>query len=103
MCVYKFFLRVIIGSHNLLIPGCYMYMPDEVLQFHDWKSIRIKEEDGVHFLIDLKTRAVAPFFPDARTFHNIYKLQKPVLLRNQSYLIVFMGNTNLRFWPIMPL
>ena len=26
-------------------------------------------------MIDLKTRAVAPFFPDARTFHNIYKLQ----------------------------
>ena len=30
------------------------------------------------------------FFPDARTFHNIYKLQKHVLLRHQSYLIVFM-------------
>jgi hypothetical protein len=43
-------------------------------------------------LIDLKTRKVAPFFPDARTFHNIYKLQKHVLLRHQSYLIVFMGN-----------
>jgi hypothetical protein len=27
-------------------------------------------------LIDLKTRAVAPFSPDARTFHNIYNLQK---------------------------
>jgi hypothetical protein len=40
--------------------------------------------DGVHFLIDLKTRAVAPFFPDARTFHNIYKLQKHALLRHQS-------------------
>ena len=39
-------------------------------------------------MIDLKTRAVAPFFPDARTFHNIYKLQKHVLLRHQSYLIV---------------
>jgi hypothetical protein len=37
-----------------------------------------------HFLIDLKTRAVAPFFPDTRTFHNIYKLQKHVLLRHQS-------------------
>jgi hypothetical protein len=24
-------------------------------------------------LIDLKTRAVAPFFPDARTFHNMSK------------------------------
>jgi hypothetical protein len=54
-------------------------------------------------LIDLKTRTVAPFFPDARTFHNIYKLQKHVLLRHQSYLIVFMGNKNLRFWQIMPL
>jgi hypothetical protein len=54
-------------------------------------------------LIDLKTRAVAPFPPHARTFHNIYKLQKHVLLRHQSYLIVFMGNTNLRFWQIMPL
>jgi hypothetical protein len=32
------------------------------------------------------------FFPDARTFHSIYKLQKQVLLRHQSYLIVFMGN-----------
>jgi hypothetical protein len=59
--------------------------------------------DGVHFLIDLKTRAVAPFSRDARTFHNIYKLQKHVLLRHQSYLIVFMGNKNLRFWQIMPL
>jgi hypothetical protein len=36
-------------------------------------------------LIDLKTRAVAPFSPDARTFHNIYALQKHVLLRHQSY------------------
>jgi hypothetical protein len=54
-------------------------------------------------LIDLKTRAVAPFFPDARTFHNIYKLQKHVLLRHQSYLIVFMGNTNLLFLQIMPI
>jgi hypothetical protein len=42
-------------------------------------------------------------FPDARTFHNIYKLQKHVLLRHQSYLIVFMGNKNLRFWQIIPL
>ena len=47
-------------------------------------------------------RAVAHFFPDARTFHNIYKLQKHVILRHQSYLIVVMGNTNLRFWQIMP-
>jgi hypothetical protein len=31
---------------------------------------------GVHFLINLKTQAVAPFSPDARTFPNIYKLQK---------------------------
>ena len=54
-------------------------------------------------MIDLKTRAVAPFFPDPRTFHNIYKLQKCVLLRHQSYLIVFTGNKNLRFWQIMPL
>ena len=51
-------------------------------------------------MIDLKTRAVAPFFPDARTFHNIYKSQKHALLRYQSYLIVFMGNKNLRFWQI---
>ena len=49
-------------------------------------------------MIDLKTRAVAPFFPDARAFRNIYKLQKHVLLRHQSHLIVFMGNKNLRFW-----
>ena len=48
--------------------------------------------------IILKTRAVAPFFTDARTFYNIYKLQKHVLLRHQSYLIVFMGNKKLRFW-----
>jgi hypothetical protein len=45
-------------------------------------------------LIDPKTRAVAPFSPDARIFHNIYKLQKQILLRHQSYLIVFMGNKN---------
>jgi hypothetical protein len=45
----------------------------------------------VHFLIDLKTRAVAPFFPDVRTFHNIYKLQKHVLLRHQSYRDSFYG------------
>ena len=37
------------------------------------------------------------FSPDARTFHNMYKLQKHVLLRHQSYLIAFMGNKNLRF------
>ena len=42
-------------------------------------------------MIDLKTR----FFPDACTFHNIYKLQKHVLLRHQSYQIVFMGIKNL--------
>jgi hypothetical protein len=29
--------------------------------------------------------------------NNNYKLQKHVLLRHQSYLIVFMGNKNLRF------
>ena len=51
-------------------------------------------------MIDLKTRAFEPFFPDARTFHNIYKLQKHVLLRHQSYLIVFMGIKNLPFWQI---
>jgi hypothetical protein len=50
------------------------------------------------FKVLLKTRAVAPFFPDARTFHNIYKLQKHDSLRHQSYLIVFMGSKNLRFW-----
>ena len=55
-------------------------------------------------MIDLKTRAVAPFSPDARTFHNIYMLhEKHVLLRHQSYPIVFMGNKYLRFWQIMPL
>ena len=43
-------------------------------------------------MINLKTRAVTPFPPDARTFHNIYKLQKHVLLRHQLYLIVFMGS-----------
>jgi hypothetical protein len=48
--------------------------------------------------IDLKTRAIAPFFPDARTFHNIYKLQKHVLLRHQSYLIVFMGGGGILFY-----
>ena len=32
-------------------------------------------------MIDLKTRAVAPFFLDARTFHNIYKLQKHVFIK----------------------
>jgi hypothetical protein len=37
------------------------------------------------------------FFSDARTFHNIYKLQKHVLLRHQSYLIVFTVNKILRF------
>ena len=62
-----------------------------------------KKKNGAHFLINLKTRAVAPFFLDARTFHNSYKLQKHVLLRHQSYLIVFMGNKNLRFWQIIPL
>ena len=46
-------------------------------------------------MIDLKTRAVARFVPDARTFHSIYKLQTHVLLRHQSYLIVLMGNKNL--------
>jgi hypothetical protein len=46
---------------------------------------------------------IVSVFADARTFHNIYKLHKHVLLRHQSYLIVFMGNTNLRFWQIMPL
>jgi hypothetical protein len=46
----------------------------------------------------LKNDKTIPFSPDARTFHNIYKLQKHVLLRHQSYLIVFMGNKNLRFW-----
>jgi hypothetical protein len=36
-------------------------------------------------LIDLKTQAVAPFFPDAHTFHNIYKLQKHILLISDSF------------------
>jgi hypothetical protein len=60
-----------------------------------WQSVLLAEETG--------EPAVAPFFPDARTFHNIYKLHKHVLLRHQSYLIVFMGNKILRFWQIMPL
>ena len=34
---------------------------------------------------------------NARTFHNIYKLQRHVLLRHQSYLIVFTGNNNFQF------
>jgi hypothetical protein len=38
-------------------------------------------------LIDLKTRAVAPFSPDARTFHYIYKLQKHVLLKIKASII----------------
>ena len=54
-------------------------------------------------MIDLKTWAVAPFFPDARTFHNIYKLQKHVLLRHQSYLIVFMGKKIYDFGDNSPL
>jgi hypothetical protein len=49
----------------------------------------------------LKTRAVAHFFSDARTFHNIYKLQKQVILSHQSFLIVFMGNTNLQMAAIL--
>jgi len=32
-------------------------------------------------LNDLKTPAVSRFVPDARTFHNIYKLQKHVLFK----------------------
>jgi hypothetical protein len=36
MCIH--ILRVIIGSHDLLIPGRYMYI-------HNWKLIRIKEEE----------------------------------------------------------
>ena len=41
--MYIQLLGVIIGSHNLFITGCYVYIPDEV--FHDWKLIHIKEED----------------------------------------------------------
>jgi len=35
--------------------------------------------------------------------HNIYKLQKHVSLSHQSYLIVFIGNKNVRFLQIMSL
>jgi hypothetical protein len=42
-------------------------------------------------LIDLKTRAVAPFFPDARTFHNIYKLQKHVFIKASIISDSFYG------------
>jgi hypothetical protein len=51
---------------------------------------------SVNLLLVGVNYAVAPFPSDAHTFHNIYKLQKHVLLRHQSYLLVFMGNTNLR-------
>jgi hypothetical protein len=78
-----------------------MYFFQDIIYCNEQKK-RTKK-DGVHFLINLKTRAVAPFFLDARTFHNSYKLQKHVLLGHQSYLIVFMDNKNLRFWQIMPL
>jgi hypothetical protein len=58
-----------------------------------------------HFLIDPKTRAVAPFSPDVRTFHNIYKLQKHVLLRHQSkepskFAVDKRQNTNYSFLPV---
>ena len=79
-----------------------MYFFQVIIYCYEKKK-REEKKDGVHFLISLKTRAVAPFFLDARTFHNSYKIQKHVLLRHQSYLIVFMGNKNLRFWHIMPL
>jgi hypothetical protein len=55
-------------------------------------------------MIDLKTRAVAPFFPDARTFHNIYKLQilfmLVVVIINQNVFTVthvFFTVTNIPF------
>jgi hypothetical protein len=44
----------------------------------------------------LKTRAIAPCFPDARTFHNIYKLQKVTESRSgrgvQHYVIQFVSD-----------
>jgi hypothetical protein len=43
------------------------------------------------------------FILELNRIFNIYKLQKHVLLRHQSYLIVFMGNKYLRLWQIMPL
>jgi hypothetical protein len=55
----------------------------------------IKRQNTNYSFLPVTRRAGAPFFPDARTFHNIYKLQKHVLLRHQSYLIVFMGSKNL--------
>jgi hypothetical protein len=41
-------------------------------------------------LIDLKTRAVAPFFPDARTLDNIYKLVREG--KYISQLLIYVVN-----------
>jgi hypothetical protein len=60
-----------------------MYFFQVIIYCYEKKKEK-KKKDGVHFLISLKTRAVAPFFLDARTFHSSYKLQKHVLLRHQA-------------------
>jgi hypothetical protein len=43
------------------------------------------------FIVHTKTRAVVPFFLDARTFHNIYKLQKHVFIKASIISDSFYG------------
>jgi hypothetical protein len=52
-------------------------------------------------LIDFKTRAVAPFSPDARTFHNIYKFIKASIISDSLYgqrkIVILADNAPLTF------
>jgi hypothetical protein len=74
-----------------------------VIAYRVWRIVIKSVQQCTYFLFFVNLLLVGVNYADARTFHNIYKLQKHVLLRHQSYLIVVMGNTNLRFWQIMTL
>ena len=79
------------SEHSYRVPGKFIRRLKSLFVYYEKfiRLVRIKQKFiRIAYLYSTCT--------DCR-INNIYKLQKHVLLRHQSYLIVFMGNKNLRF------
>jgi hypothetical protein len=79
------------SEHSYRVPGKFIRRLKSLFVYYEKfiRLVRIKQKFiRIAYLYSKCT--------DCR-INNNYKLQKHVLLRHQSYLIVFMGNKNLRF------
>jgi hypothetical protein len=79
------------AEHSYRVPGKFIRRLKSLFVYYEKfiRLVRIKQK-FIHIAY-LYSKCT-----DCR-INNIYKLQKHDLLRHQSYLIVFMGNKNLRF------